>query len=450
MSHNETVRIEKLVHGGYGLGRLASGFVALVDGGVLPNELVEAEPVRLKRDMGFFRAIRILEPEAERVTPVCVHFQDCGGCQLQHMPYEYQLQAKKAMFLDSLSRQKGFEQDAIRLVSNVLPAHDSLEYRHFMRFHCAHTGESRPFLGLARRWSNEVTPTPRCRIADPLILECMNAIQSSGAWPELACSLQEISLGISLTERLVVAVLFLKNGVAGVADALIREIFERCEGIKACLVQDSSTRRLKTSFLRHGCDVIRRFPLPDSGVSTVSACLLASPGVFVQNNWSINLAIQDLIRQKGEACDCRSILDLHCGMGNFLLSCGRADMRLCGSDVSCEAVSDAGKNAAALGLSAELTCQTAKKQAEILSKHRQRFDLLILDPARGGCPELIPLLPYLSLRIVYISCDPPALARDLVLLGKKGYKIQEIRLFDMFAQTHHLESVTTLYMDERP
>ncbi len=445
MNHKEIVRIEKLVYGGYGLGRLASGLVALIDGGVLPHELVEVESVQMKRDVGFFRALHILEPSSKRVTPVCEHFQDCGGCQLQHISYEDQLQAKKAMFLDSLLRQKGFEKDVVHLVSNVLPAFNPLEYRHFMRFHCSPFDRSRPFLGLARRWSNEVIPTPSCRIADSLILKCLNVIQSSPAWPELAYNLQEVSLGISITERLVVAVLFLKKGRNSVSNALIDEIFRPCYEIKACLVQDSSVRRLKTSFIRDGYDAFRRFPLSNVGVS--DKYIMASSCVFVQNNWFINLAIQDLICQEMEAINCRSVLDLHCGMGNFLLSCERADMRLRGSDISCEAISNATENAVVLGLNAEFTCQTAEKQAKALIKRNQCFDLVILDPARGGCLELIHLLPYLSSRIMYVSCDPPALARDLVFLGQKGYKIQEIRLFDMFSQTYHLESVTTLVME---
>lgn len=447
MTHKEIVCIEKLVYGGYGLGRLSSGLVALVEGGVLPHERVEVEPVQIKRDVGFFRVLRILEPSSKRVTPVCEHFQDCGGCHLQHMPYEDQLQAKKTMFIDSLSRQKGFEKDVLSLVSNVLPASNPLEYRHFMRFHCSYTGESNPFLGLARRWSNDVTPTPSCRIAAPLILKCINTIQSSLAWPELACHLQELSLGISLTERLVVAVLFLKKGVTDISNVLIHEIFEPCHEIKACLVETFGAKRLKTSFIRHECDVFRRFPLSNTCVFAESAYLMASPSVFVQNNWFTNQAIQDLIRQKVETYDCRSILDLHCGMGNFLLSCKRSDMRLCGSDISWNAIADAKKNAVNLNMTAEFTCQTAEKQAKAMIQCNQRFDLVILDPARGGCQELIPLLPYLSSKIVYISCDSPALARDLMLLGKKGYKIQEIRLFDMFSQTYHLESVTTLGME---
>lgn len=443
MSHKEIVRIEKLVHGGYGLGRLASGLVALVDG-VLPDELVEVEPVKLKRDMGFFRAARLLELSPKRVEPVCGHFQECGGCQLQHMSYDDQLQAKKSMFLDALARQKGLEKDVLLGVSDVMPAPNPLGYRHLMRFHCAYPSESSPFLGLARRWSNEIVATPDCRIADHIILECMNDIQSSTLWPGLAQHIQEISLGISVMEGLVVAVLFLKKGVTVVSDTLIHEIFGHCEGIKTCLVQDASATRLKTSFLRQGCDSFRRFPLPDFGAPAASASILASPGVFVQNNWPINLAIQVLIRENIACWGSSSILDLHCGMGNFLLSCAGPDMRLCGSDVSCDAIVDARKNAVTLGRSAEFTCQTAKKQAETLIRRHQRFDFIILDPARGGCPELLSLLPQLSSRIVYISCDPPALARDLMLLGKQGYKVQVIRLFDMFPQSYHLESVTIL------
>ncbi|MEZ0329389.1 MAG: 23S rRNA (uracil(1939)-C(5))-methyltransferase RlmD [Dissulfuribacterales bacterium] len=443
MSDNETVRIEKLVHGGYGLGRLGSGLVALVNG-VLPDELVEVEPIKLKRDMGFFRAVRVLRPSPKRVKPVCRHFSECGGCQLQHIPYENQLQAKRAMFMDALARQKGLEQNVLHVISDVFPALNPLGYRHFMRFHCAHPVDARPFLGLAKRWSNEILATPDCHIADSIILECMNSIQSSKLWPELAQYIQEISLGISIVERMVVAVIFLKKDVAGVSEQLMYKIFAHCERIKACAIQDSSAKSLKTSLLRQGCDVFRRFPLQNSGGSPASASILASPSVFVQNNWPINLAIQELIRENIARLGSSSILDLHCGMGNFLLACADSNMRLYGSDVACEAIANAQRNAKNLGLFAEFTCKTAQKQAEILIKHKQRFDLILLDPARGGCREIIPLLPKLSHRIVYVSCDPPALARDLVLLEQTGYLVQKIHLFDMFPQTHHLESVTIL------
>jgi 23S rRNA (uracil1939-C5)-methyltransferase len=440
MSHKETLRIEKLVYGGYGLGRLSTGLVALVEGG-LPNEVVEVEAVRVKRHMGFFRLVQVLEPSPQRSTPVCVHFSDCGGCHLQHMCYEDQLKAKKAMFLEVLTRQKGIERDVLSLVSDVLPAPNPLGYRHLMRFHCATDGQA--FLGLARRASNEIVPTSHCRIAHSTVLQTMMSLQRSSAWRSLAFILQEVSIGLSPAEGQVVVVFSVKKGL-GFPLAFFYEVVQNVESIKACLVQEFGTKDLKTVWLKGDCDILRRFLLADG--SQTSPYLQASPNVFVQNNWSVNLSIRDLIARKIGEWNCRSILDLHCGMGNFLL-CGGSGLRHLGSDVACNAIADAQKNAVNLGIAAEFVCRTAKNQAEYLTKCRQRFDLVILDPARGGCPELPNLLPQLSSRLIYISCDPPALARDLLELCKKGYKIKEIRLFDMFPQSYHLESMTTLEME---
>ena len=140
------------------------------------------------------------------------------------------------------------------------------------------------------------------------------------------------------------------------------------------------------------------------------------------------------------------MLDLHCGMGNFSLPLALLAKEVVGMDVQRAAIRSAKRNADRANITnCRFEKQTALDGAQALAARGESFDLILLDPPRQGCAEVIPYLSELKAKqLVYISCDPATLARDLDKLAAQGFSIKRLGLVDMFPQTHHMEVVTQL------
>jgi 23S rRNA (uracil1939-C5)-methyltransferase len=182
------------------------------------------------------------------------------------------------------------------------------------------------------------------------------------------------------------------------------------------------------------------WPLP-GGVE-----LWAPPGAFTQVNWQVNIELVKQVLAGVTDRGIRSFLDLYCGAGNFTLPLGRAGMTGVGVDSAESAIVQARKTASALGITEIefLDRPAAVAMAEFIRSGR-RFDCLLLDPPRVGGREVLALAVELQPRFLALcACDPVTLARDLALLGARGFLLEELTAFDMFPHTHHLETVAWL------
>jgi 23S rRNA (uracil1939-C5)-methyltransferase len=172
------------------------------------------------------------------------------------------------------------------------------------------------------------------------------------------------------------------------------------------------------------------------------------PGVFVQTNWEVNLFIQQKMFELAQGCE--RVLDLHAGMGNFLLPLAfklTRGVEFLGVDTDPRAIEDGLYTAKKNNLNGRLDLRTMNSQACLheMIKEGRTFDLVLLDPPRGGCKDILRYLPNVAEKyILYLSCDPPTLARDVKALLSLGFDLQGLYLFDMFPQSYHLEVLAHL------
>ena len=437
MALETVVTIEKLVHGGEGLARLPDGRVVFVPD-TIPGEEVRIRVVQNLGDYSLARVEEILSPSPLRQEPACPYFGRCGGCQFQHLPYEAQLEEKLEIFKETLARVGKIEED---LVSGIEPSPKAFGYRNRLQFH---VHQERGALGFLKRRSHDLVPVRSCLLTTPEVNQVIEALPEIPAWRRLHPYVKRVNLGLSPLEGKVVLLFWTKlrpspEDLAELLEALpvLKAIFYWIRG-----------RAPEGPFPKEAAEKGRRlFPVPAevSGLGREQV-FLASAGVFVQANWEVNLKLIEFVRKKAGLSPEERVLDVHCGIGNFLLPLAASARAGLGVDTDRRAIADGQENASRWGLENVLLRASSAIEALIdLFKEAEGYEAVVLDPPRGGCKEILRFLPEVAQeRLIYVSCDPPTLARDLRILREGGFEIEEIRAFDMFPQTFHLESVTIL------
>ncbi|QER42459.1 23S rRNA (uracil(1939)-C(5))-methyltransferase RlmD [Thermodesulfobacterium sp. TA1] len=425
----KVVRIEKVVFGGEGLGRLPDGKVLFVPYS-LPGELVKVKIVKDFGDYAEADLIDLLEPSPERRDPLCPYYGVCGGCQFQHAVYQAQLNLKKTILYETFAR-AGWKEEVP--LEGVVPSPKEFFYRNRLRLHVE--AESLK-MGFVKRKSHEVLRIERCLLAEEVLNQVLLSLYQTPSWLRLSTYSKRIKIESSPLD--------------GKATLIFWTAFRPN---KQDLEELSSLPQLKASFYwmkgRHPEGPFpedasfggrRLFQGPEQLVYYVQ------PGVFVQTNWGINLAIIETIKSWG--LDCETVLDLHCGMGNFVLALlSEGITKALGVDTDLRAIEDGLYTAERNGINGRLDLRQMSSTEALYQaiKQGEEFDLMVLDPPRGGCKEILRFLPEVNRKyLVYVSCDAPTLARDLKILKDLGYVLKKVYLFDMFPQTYHFEVLSLL------
>jgi len=433
----EVVEIEKLVFGGVGLGRLSNGKVVLVPY-VLPGERVKVRIVLESKDYAEGELVEVISTSKERVDPPCPYFGVCGGCQLQHLSHRAQYELKKEILFEIFKRQAGFTD--VPLIG-IYSSPRAFKYRNRLRLHVETQGsvENSPFkLGFVKWKSHKVLKIEECLLADDILNSVLKSLYRHPTFKVLSPYIKRVRIEHS--------------PVDGRATLIFWTMIEPLpQDVESLL----SISELKSVFYIHR-GARPEGPFPKSSLhggrrifkALFDLTYYAQPGVFVQTNWDVNLLIQQRIVELSQ--DCERVLDLHSGMGNFIfplvfvLSRGEEFL---GVDTDPKAIEDGLYTAKKNGLNGRLDLRTMSSHACLyeMIKEGHTFDLVLLDPPRGGCKDILKHLPKVATKyILYLSCDPPTLARDVKLLLDLGFDLEGLYLFDMFPQTYHLEVLAHL------
>jgi len=388
-----TLRIDRVVAGGLGLGRDDDGRVVMVDG-ALPGELVTAQLTESKPRMAKGFAVEVIEPAADRIEPPCPEVAaGCGGCDLQHAPPTLQLHLKTAVVADALARIGHLRGVPIVFGQRLSP----LDYRTSLR-----CGVVDGWAGFRRRRSNEIHPVQTCMIGHPLVAEVIEQGRFPGA------SEVTIRAGARTGERLVVV-------TPGVGDTTVPEGVRTvgsdtlATGGRAWFHEEVAGRRFRVS--AHSFFQAR----PDGAEALVAAV-------------SRSLAGFDPAADR--------LVDLYGGVGLFTSALGARHATLV--ERSASSVADARVNLE------DLDATVVKAPVE--RWRPTTADVVVADPARSGLGKAgaAAVVATGAERIALVSCDPASLARDARLLVDAGYEVLGVELIDLFPQTHHIEAVTTL------
>jgi 23S rRNA (uracil1939-C5)-methyltransferase len=404
------LRIDKLVYGGAGLGR-HEGKVVFVPF-TAPGDRVRARVVERKKN--FLRAalVEVLEPGPERQAPPCRYFGDCGGCQWQQLAYPAQVEAKRRI-LEELFHHRFAETRALEIRMRASPR--EFGYRSRARIQLRGFGEQAK-VGFYHSQSHRVVDVESCPLLRPELDRALGSIRSARREFAADPGLRAMEIAASAEEG--------TWGAAAVEE-------ESDEGLAAA--RTAETHEAEEPVLR------RRI-----GGMTYAF----TPSLFFQANDYLVGELVELVVTLARAGARKSALDLYAGVGLFTLPLAREFERVAAVERSPAAARFCASNAADAGLgNVEVVCADAAAWTEAAgSMTPPWFDLVLLDPPRAGCaPALLERLAAWSpATILYVSCDPNTLVRDMAILAARGYAIDHIEGLDLFPQSYHFEAVVRL------
>jgi 23S rRNA (uracil1939-C5)-methyltransferase len=416
--------IETLTFGGRGLGR-HNGKAVFVPG-TAPGDRISCRLTQSHRQFDEAELCTVLEPSPVRRTPPCPVADACGGCQWQHLPYAEQLRWKERLFHEHLLRNGIAPHD--RLLP-IVPSPAEWNYRNRVQFKCLQT-RSGFISGFYRRASHHVTDTPRCLLAMAPINDCYAYLRPLLPHAPRPDAVPQIDISCSDNSSLAV-LMHLLPGARHAMRGWLRE--KAANGVFAAAMQ--AGRKDSIEAVAGDTDLVTSVDEPPLWLSI-------STGGFSQVNPDQNRSLVKAAIVAAQLSGEERVLDLYCGVGNFTLPLARRSGQVVGIESYEPAIGNARANALRDGLG-NVTFHAAPVESTV-SRHG-KFDLVLLDPPRTGAyPVMRELTALRPRRILYVSCDPLTLTRDLTVLVHNGYAVQSSQPFDFFPQTWHIESLTVL------
>jgi 23S rRNA (uracil1939-C5)-methyltransferase len=419
--------IERLGINGEGVGRF-NEFILFVDG-ALPEEKVRARVYERRKTFARAHVVESFNSSSHRVEPPCPLFGRCGGCQLMHLNYPQQLEAKRARVTDALQRIAKIGIEVMPCISSPQP----LAYRNKIQLPVSDNNR----LGLYARNTHNLVEIEQCAIHCPLGEKAFGHIQRILKTSPKETDLKHVLIKTAINTEEVLVVLVTKSQEC--SPFLAEQIFEAMDEIKGVVQNINPSER----------NVIlgREFrTLEGQGWIEEQLCGLrfkVSPASFFQ----VNTAQAEALYQKVLDLACltgnEKVLDAYCGVGTLSLLFAQQAREVIGIESVADAIIDAQENARLNQIeNAKFLCGLAEEKIAML----EEIDVAILNPPRKGCDRafLEILTEKRPHRILYVSCDPATLARDLQFLIQKGYRLNTVQPFDMFPQTMHVECVAAL------
>jgi 23S rRNA (uracil1939-C5)-methyltransferase len=378
----------------------------------MPGDVAEVEITEERGRFARARIVRLLRPAPARIVPRCKHFGVCGGCHWQHVPYALQLEYKTQIVREQLSRIGALA------APNVLPAIGALEpwhYRNNIQFHVAPDGR----LGFMAARSNRVVPIEECHILTAPL---------ESLWRELDVDLPElveVSLraGVRTGERLAALRLDSDEPPEAEIDLPVHCVVQLADGSTVVLSGDDHFHeQLAGQQFQVSADSFFQVNTPQAE----RLVALVRAGVA-----------RDSVSPKS-----LTVADAYCGVGTFALALAPLVGQVVGIESAPSAIRDARANAQPFP-----NVEIVEGEVErVLPARGETFDAIVLDPPREGCgqPVLDAIVQRRIPRLIYVSCDPSTLARDVKRLSAAGYRLLHAQPVDMFPQTFHIETIATL------
>lgn len=400
--------IDKLDHNGRGIARIQRFPIFIFD--ALEGEIVDVKITKVKKNYAEGEVLRYYEKSKDRIEPICPYYKICGGCDFMHASYEKELQFKKEKVKEILQK---FSKVDTSLIKPVLSSKNITFYRNKVTFKVENK------IGFYHKGSNHIVPIKQCQIVHPLINKLLDILCND----MILENVYEIVIRVSESFKEVMLVLKV-NGP-------IDESY-----LMYSLEQDVTTivifRDNRYSILTGNGYIREKIGDKTYAVSADS---------FFQVNTTGAKKIYDKVLEYLDVTEKDTILDLYCGTGTIGIYVTDGAKQTCGIERNKYAVLDAYKNKKINHASnIDFECKDAS-QVTMCDK----MSKVVVDPPRAGLDSKIIqfLLDSKPKKVVYVSCDPVTLARDISLL-QKNYEVIEILPIDMFPRTQHVECVTLL------
>ncbi|MBU8880313.1 23S rRNA (uracil(1939)-C(5))-methyltransferase RlmD [Bacillus sp. FJAT-29790] len=439
------VVFEDLTHDGAGVAKV-DGYPLFVPNG-LPGEKAKIKVTKANKGYGFGRLVEMYEKSPYRVEAPCPIYKECGGCQLQHLSYEGQLKAKEKQVRDVLTRIGKLENVKVH---PVLGMKDPWRYRNKAQ---VPVGEQEGGLigGFYQQRTHSIINMKECIIQqeknDEVVQIVIEICSKYGirAYDEgrNKGDLRHIMARHGLVTGEVMVVLITRKNDFPHKNKIIEEITSRIPGIQS-IVQNINPKKTNVIFgdetrVLWGEEVIYDF------IGDIKFAISARS--FYQVNPEQTKVLYDKALEYADLSGKEKVIDAYCGIGTISLFLAQKAKKVFGVEIVPEAIEDAKRNAELNGIS---NAEFAVGEAEVVIPkwydEGNTADVLVVDPPRKGCDEALlqTIIAMKPKKVVYVSCNPGTLARDLRILEDGGYETVEVQPVDMFPQTMHVEAVTKL------
>ena len=435
-----TLTVEGYTEEGLGVGR-ADGWVVFVRGGVR-GERCEVRILKVLKHAAFARVERVESPSPFRREPDCPYYGRCGGCDFRHLTYDEELFAKKQRVEDALRRLGGSE----AAVEEILGAPETAHYRNKAQYPVSKDG----YIGFYRARTHEVIPVDRCLLTAP---EADAAAAAVRRWmAEHGVSGYDEQTGRGLLRHVYVRtnaegealVCLLANGEKLPAEAALTEAIRRACPTAAGVLLGVNRRRDNVILAERYRVLWGRDWLEDTLCGLTFRLSVPS---FYQVNRAQAERLYEKALEFAALTGRETVLDLYCGVGTITLVMARAAGRVLGAEIVPEAILDARENARRNGRgNAEFFCADASAAAARLAAEGLRPDVVTVDPPRKGLAEdvIAAIAAMEPARVVYVSCDPGTLGRDVARFAAHGYGVRRAAAVDLFPGTCHVETVVLM------
>ncbi len=439
------LNITSLTSDGDGVGR--AGEMVFFVPNTAVGDTIRAKVLKVKKNVGFARVEEIVTPSPDRIEADCPVSFSCGGCVYRHISYEAECRAKRQKVIDAVTRIGKLDGELVR---DIIPSKNIDGYRNKAMIPVGRNCDGEVVMGYYARHSHHIMHCLRCQLS-PLIFN--DIIEDVYAFlrhrpalvytPQNRCGIRHIYLRYAETTGDVMFCIVAGSRHFDGEDVLYHSIEEKYQQVKSIIVnvnaEDTNVILGKHSHTVYG-----------EGFITDTLCGLRfeiAPEAFYQINRTQAETLYAKAKEYAHLSGSETLIDLYCGAGTIGLSMADKCKELIGVEIIPEAIENAKRNAQQNGVhNARFFCGDATAAAAKLRLEGVAPDVIVVDPPRKGLtPELIDTIVQMSPdRVVYVSCDPATMARDLKLFTEQNYSVKEITPVDMFPRTSHVESVVLL------
>ncbi|MCM1514168.1 MAG: 23S rRNA (uracil(1939)-C(5))-methyltransferase RlmD [Anaeroplasma bactoclasticum] len=451
-----TVECDTLNHEGQGVcritgikdGELIEKFPLFINE-FLPHEKGIVEIVKVSRHYGYAKLFRLFKETAhpDRMNPHCPHAGSCGGCNIMHMNYSLQLRFKQKMVIDTLRKLGGID-DVV--VLPVIGMNSPMKYRNKVQVPFRKKGY-KTICGFFKRDSHEVIPFEKCYIQSDISSEIVhftrnlcNEFKIQGYNEESGNGLIRhilVRTNSSLTNAMVVLVM--TNANLPFQEEFVAKLTKRYPIISSIFVNVNAQK---------GNTILGEVCVNIYGEKTIQdeLCGLTfqiGPKSFYQVNASQTEILYKKAIELGKLISTDTIIDAYCGIGTIGLIASKYVKEVYAVEIVEEAIQNAKQNAKKNHIrNVHFVCNKAEKQIVEWHQQHKKIDAIIVDPPRKGCDKmLLDTIDEMDIpKMIYISCDPATLARDLKYMREKGYRIYHVQPVDMFPMTSNIETIAIL------
>ncbi len=434
-----TVKIENYTSEGAGIARIdgMAVFIPLA----LRGEVCEIMILKVEKSFAYAKLIRVIEDSSERVESECKYYPKCGGCTMWHMTYDEELAIKEEHVRSCIERIAKSDAPVLPIIG----ADDIHRYRNKAQFPCGSDFAS----GFYRPRSHDIVPSEACLIQSEAADAVRRAVHEWQRMYNIPSYDEKSGKGI-------LRHIYVRNGEGGAlvclvvtknvqnTDELVPLLKSACPDVCG-LVLNINKKNTNVILGDKYITVWGRGELSDSLCGNTFEI---SPAAFYQVNHAQTEKLYDIATSLALSEGAETVIDLYCGIGTITLALARKAKKVIGVEVVPQAIENAKMNAKKNGLAnTEFFCADAGEAAKMLASRGERPDAIVVDPPRKGISEdVISAIGEMAPKtLVYVSCDPATLARDIKLLEEKeGYRAISVQPVDMFPRTKHVETVVLL------